>query len=341
MVSSIYKKAFAVLKQKPVTLWGVSLLCGLLEILALVGFGVIPAAAFVVIWALEAGMAMIYLNSYRTGLKPKSTYLFAAFKKERFWRVVGGLAWMELWIFLWALIPVVGIVFAIIRAYEYRFTPYILMTRDDVKATDAIKLSKQETMGYKGKMFWADMLVVLLYLAAALVLLLFSLIPFLGVLFRVVNTLLSIAFSLFAPLFLGIVQAAFYVETRSANPAAPARPTPPTIPAPPAPEAPVTEAPAAPADEAPAAPAEDAPAEAPTEEAPAETPAEEAPAAPAEEAPAEAPTETAPAEAPTEEAPAEAAPEAPRARFCPTCGHEFVPTDRFCQSCGTPVPSLP
>lgn len=324
MVTSIYKKAFAVLRQKPVTLWGISLLCGLLELLAFIGFGAVPVGAFIVAWALEAGMAMIYLNSYRTGLKPKSTYLFAAFKKDRFWRVVGGLAWMELWIFLWALIPIVGIVFAVIRAYEYRFTPYILMTRDDVKATDAIKLSKQETMGYKGKMFWADMLIVLLYLAAALVLLILSLIPFIGVLFRVVNTLLSIAFSLFAPLFLGIVQAAFYVETKSA-PAAPAQPTPPTIPAPVAPVAPT----------APAAP------EAPVKEAPAEeAPAEEAPA-PVEEAPAEAPTETAPAETPAEEAPAEVAPEAPRARFCPTCGHEFAPADRFCQSCGTPVPNLP
>lgn len=326
MVTSIYKKAFAVLKQKPVTLWGISLLCALLELLAFIGFGAVPVGAFIVAWALEAGMAMIYLNSYRTGLKPKSTYLFAAFKKDRFWRVVGGLAWMELWIFLWALIPIVGIVFAVIRAYEYRFTPYILMTRDDVKATDAIKLSKQETMGYKGKMFWADMLIVLLYLAAALVLLILSLIPFIGVLFRVVNTLLSIAFSLFAPLFLGIVQAAFYVETKSA-PAAPAQPTPPTIPAPVAPVAPT--APAAP--EAPVT-------EAPAEEAPA--PVEEAPA-PAEEAPAEAPTETAPAETPAEEAPAEVAPEAARARFCPTCGHEFAPADRFCQSCGTPVPNLP
>ena len=300
------------------SLWGISLLCGLLELLAFIGFGAVPVGAFIVAWALEAGMAMIYLNSYRTGLKPKSTYLFAAFKKDRFWRVVGGLAWMELWIFLWALIPIVGIVFAVIRAYEYRFTPYILMTRDDVKATDAIKLSKQETMGYKGKMFWADMLIVLLYLAAALVLLILSLIPFIGVLFRVVNTLLSIAFSLFAPLFLGIVQAAFYVETKSA-PAAPAQPTPPTIPAPVAPTAPA--APEAPVTEA---SAEEAPAEAPTEE-----------------APAEAPTETAPAETPVEEAPAEVAPEAPRARFCSTCGHEFAPADRFCQSCGTPVPNLP
>ena len=74
--------------------------------------------------------------------------------------MLGGLAWMYLWIFLWSLIPVVGIVFGVIRAYEYRFTPYILMTRDDVKPTEAIKVSKAETMGYKGKMFGADMLAI-------------------------------------------------------------------------------------------------------------------------------------------------------------------------------------
>ena len=265
MVRSIYKKAFAVLKKKPVTLWGISLLCALLELIALVGFGMLPIGAFIVGIALEAGMAMIYLNSYRTGLKPKSVYLFAAFRKDRFWRVVGGMAWMSLWVFLWALIPFAGIVFAVIRAYEYRFTPYILMTRDDVKATEAIKLSKQMTMGYKGKMFWADMLVCLLYLAAELVLALFSLIPFIGILFRVVNLLLSIAFSLFAPLFLGIVQAAFYAELQSA-PAAPARPVPPTVPAPVAPAAPA--APAAPEAPAEAAPVTEPPAEAPAEAAP-------------------------------------------------------------------------
>ena len=330
MVRSIYKKAFAVLKKKPVTLWGISLLCALLELIALVGFGMLPIGAFIVGIALEAGMAMIYLNSYRTGLKPKSVYLFAAFRKDRFWRVVGGMAWMSLWVFLWALIPFAGIVFAVIRAYEYRFTPYILMTRDDVKATEAIKLSKQMTMGYKGKMFWADVLICLLYLAAALVLALFSLIPFIGILFRVVNSLLSIAFSLFAPLFLGIVQAAFYVETQSAAPAAP--PAQPTIPAPVAPAAPA-------APEAPAAPVTEPPAEAPAEAAPVTEPPAEAPAepAPVTEPPAEAPAEAAPVAEPPAEAPAEAAPEAPRARFCSGCGQPVEASGRFCPHCGTRI----
>ena len=149
MVSSIYKKTFSVLMKRPFRLWGISLLAEFLCLVAYAGFIGVPAAAFCAALLLSASMSMIFLNSYRTGLEPKTTYLFASFKKDRILRVLGGMAWMQLWIFLWSLIPIVGIVFGIIRMYEYRFVPYILMTRDDVKPTDAIKISKQETMGYK------------------------------------------------------------------------------------------------------------------------------------------------------------------------------------------------
>lgn len=126
--------------------------------------------------------------------------------------------------------------FGIIRMYEYRFVPYILMTRDDVKPTDAIKISKQETMGYKGKMFGADILLGAVYLGAFLVFTLLGEIPYLGVLFRILWVLIAIAYGLLAPLFSGIMQAAFYVEIQnrraagSWHPAAPARPDWPTPP---------------------------------------------------------------------------------------------------------------
>lgn len=126
--------------------------------------------------------------------------------------------------------------FGIIRMYEYRFVPYILMTRDDVKPTDAIKISKQETMGYKGKMFGADILLGAVYLGAFLVFALLGEIPYLGVLFRILWVLIAIAYGLLAPLFSGIMQAAFYVEIQnrraagSWHPAAPARPDWPTPP---------------------------------------------------------------------------------------------------------------
>ena len=169
-------------------------------------------------------MAMIYLNTYRTGLEPKTAYLFSAFRKERVWHVLGGMAWMYLWIFLWSLIPVVGIVFGVIRAYEYRFTPYILMTRDDVKPTEAIKASKAETMGYKGKMFGADMLATGAWIVGIAVLSLLGAIPYLGVLFKIVRFVFNLAYSLLAPLFFGILSAAFYVEIQNRRAAAPPRP---------------------------------------------------------------------------------------------------------------------
>lgn len=237
MVSSIYKKTFSVLMKRPFRLWGISLLAEFLCLVAYAGFIGVPAAAFCAALLLLASMSMIFLNSYRTGLEPKTTYLFASFKKDRILRVLGGMAWMQLWIFLWSLIPIVGIVFGIIRMYEYRFVPYILMTRDDVKPTDAIKISKQETMGYKGKMFGADILLGAVYLGAFLVFTLLGKIPYLGVLFRILWVLIAIAYGLLAPLFSGIMQAAFYVEIQNRRaagpqPSAPAQPVPPVIPAP-------------------------------------------------------------------------------------------------------------
>lgn len=237
MVSSIYKKTFSVLMKRPFRLWGISLLAEFLCLVAYAGFIGVPAAAFCAALLLSASMSMIFLNSYRTGLEPKTAYLSASFKKDRILRVLGGMAWMQLWIFLWSLIPIVGIVFGIIRMYEYRFVPYILMTRDDVKPTDAIKISKQETMGYKGKMFGADILLGAVYLGAFLVFTLLGEIPYLGVLFRILWVLIAIAYGLLAPLFSGIMQAAFYVEIQNRRaagpqPSAPAQPVPPVIPAP-------------------------------------------------------------------------------------------------------------
>lgn len=237
MVSGIYKKAWAALKKQPFRLWGIALLAGALYLAACIGFIAVPAAAFCVDLLLSASLAMIFLNSYRTGLEPKTAYLFAAFRKDRIWRVLGGMAWMQLWIFLWSLIPIVGIVFGVIRAYEYAFVPYILMTRDDVRPTEAIKVSKAETMGYKGKLFGADLLLEGVYFVVILLLSLLSMIPYVGSVFTILRIVLTVVFGVLAPLFLGILHAAFYVEIQNRRaagqqPSAPAQPVPPVIPAP-------------------------------------------------------------------------------------------------------------
>ena len=237
MISNLYQKTFSVLMKRPLRLWGITLLSSVLLVVVHIGFIGIPAVGFCALLLLEASMSMIYLNSYRTGLEPKTAYLFAAFRKDRIWRVLGGMAWMQLWIFLWFLIPVVGFVFAAIRAYEYAFVPYILMTRDDVRPTEAIKVSKAETMGYKGKLFGADLLLEGVYFAVILLLSLLSRIPYVGIVFTILRIVLTVVFGVLAPLFLGILHAAFYVEIQNRRaagqqPSAPAQPVPPVIPAP-------------------------------------------------------------------------------------------------------------
>lgn len=218
MVNTIYQKSFAALMKRPFRLWGISLLGALLCWLAGIGFAGILAVGFAIAWAIDVSLAMIFLHTYQTGEEPHTADLFQTFRKDRFLRVVGGMAWMSLWIFLWSLIPVVGIVFGVIRMYEYRFVPYILMTRDDVKPTDALRVSREQTMGYKGKMFWADVIPVLLWIAVALVLSLLGIIPYLGVLFRVILFLFNIVYGLFLNLFYGIQHAAFYAELQDAGP---------------------------------------------------------------------------------------------------------------------------
>lgn len=81
------------------------------------------------------------LQPYRSGAK---NYL----------RKLGGMLWMALFIFLWSLLFVVP---GIIKAYSYRFTPYILADCPNVKARDALKLSMRMTDGIKGEIFLFDL----------------------------------------------------------------------------------------------------------------------------------------------------------------------------------------
>ena len=211
-IKTIYSRAFAVLRKKPFLLWGISLLAMLLSALSVPLLGVIPAASIAVSMLLQTAMTLIYLRGYR-GEEIAVTQLFDTFKDwKTVKRVLCGMGWASLWIFLWSLIPVAGIVFGIIRTYEYRLTPYILMHEPDVPITEAIKVSREKTRGYKAKMFGADALYVVVIAAAEILLALLATIRYIGVLFGILSVVFTIAASLFGPLFLGLVPAAFYEE---------------------------------------------------------------------------------------------------------------------------------
>jgi uncharacterized membrane protein len=65
-------------------------------------------------------------------------------------RNLGGMLWMELFIFLWTLLFIIP---GIIKTMSYFMTPYILADSKNVRATDALKLSMRMTQGYKGEIF--------------------------------------------------------------------------------------------------------------------------------------------------------------------------------------------
>lgn len=215
MLKTIYTRALKVLMKKPLALWGISLLNVLLVSLVSTLCGVVPILAIAITLLLTTSMTMVFLHGYR-GEEVKAVQLFDSCKD---WatvkRVLGGMGWMALWIFLWSLIPVAGPIFAIIRIYEYRLVPYILVTEPDIAPTEAIKVSKERTNGYKAKMFWADVLTYVAIFVVYLVLGLLCAIPYINILFALVLFVFTIAVAALTPLFLGLVQAAFYEEIKN------------------------------------------------------------------------------------------------------------------------------
>lgn len=214
MIGIIYKRVLNIFKTLPIKVWGLSLLGGLLSMLALI-FGFIPIISIPVIAAISAGMASIYLNAYN-GRDVSTNQIFDGFRD--FMHVAGGMCWQYLWIFLWCLIPIAGPVIAIIKSISYSFTPYILMREKSVRALDAIKKSKQDTMGHKGKIFIAVFLPCIAFVFLTAILALLSMIPFVGVIFALVSFVLYIIYTLLAPMFLGLVQAGFYEYVKTPAP---------------------------------------------------------------------------------------------------------------------------
>ena len=122
MVSWICRNVRSVLQTKPWRLWGVSLLAGLLTWLGVIGFVGVPAVAFCLDLALTGSLALLFLEAYR-GNAVESRDLFTPFRREQLPHLVGGMAWMSLWVFLWCLSPVAGLVLGPMKLYAYRFTP--------------------------------------------------------------------------------------------------------------------------------------------------------------------------------------------------------------------------
>ncbi len=215
MFKLVYGRALAILKQKPMRLWGLSLLGTLLVALAWI-LGVLPIISIPLVAALSFGMICVYIAGYK-GEEFSTEQLFTAFMDGRFKNIVFGILWMELWVFLWSLIPIVGVVFGIIKAYTYRFVPYLLKDEPELSPKAALQKSKEMTAGYRGKMFGCDLALIGLFYAAVIVLGLLALIPYVGVVFTIITVLLGLVFGIVAPLMYGLLGAGYYIEVSSGN----------------------------------------------------------------------------------------------------------------------------
>lgn len=210
MIKTIYGRVFSVLVKKPFRLWGITLLGLFLTSLGSILSGAVPLIAVAISLLMGLGINRVYLLGYR-GEDIRVENLFDGFRQD-FGKKLAGSAWAELFKLLWGLIPIVGFIFAIIRSYEYAFVPYILMERTEVAPLEARKVSREETKGWKGLMFGADILTAVLVAVAFLILIGLSSIPVIGILFRLVTFIYVLCCIAFLPLLYGLLHAAFYEE---------------------------------------------------------------------------------------------------------------------------------
>ncbi|MCL2366103.1 MAG: zinc ribbon domain-containing protein [Oscillospiraceae bacterium] len=209
----VYAKAFTgFLFKKPIMLWGISLLSTLLTLLAILFSAGIPIIWIPIVLVLQIGLCNVFLRGFR-GQQINANLLFEGFKKDVFFRNAGGMAWTELWLLIWLLIPFAGLVFVFIKYYSYRFVPFIMLEDPDISAADALKKSMTMTHGYRGKMFAADIVIIAGAIVLTLIFVLIALVPFL----RILLFLYIIVLAALLPLILYTLGAVYYDKVSKLN----------------------------------------------------------------------------------------------------------------------------
>lgn len=212
MIFTLYKRAWSVMKCCYWQLLGLTWLGVFLVSVATLLGGPVLGIGIAASILLNEALLMIYLNCYR-GEPVECIQLFRYFSDwKTIKRILSGMGWQILWLVLWLLIPVAGLVFFVIRGYEYRLTPYILATEPDVAPTQAIQISKERTSGYKGKMFGAEILLTCGFAVVGFILGLIGGLFDSEVISLIVMILLCLVEGFVLPVFLNLLHSAFYEE---------------------------------------------------------------------------------------------------------------------------------
>lgn len=111
---------------------------------------------------LSAGFAL-YCMAIRRGQRAEFLTLFDGFSFVG--KIIGLSIVTTVFTFLWSMLFIIP---GIIAAYRYRFAMYNLLENPDLEILEALNMSKQQTLGYKGQLFMLDLSYIGWFILASL-----------------------------------------------------------------------------------------------------------------------------------------------------------------------------
>jgi len=128
------------------------ILIALLEsVLVTAASGISAGIGGILIMPLTLSLNLAAMTAFRRG-DANVEMLFTPIKTS-YARNLGAMLWKALWLFLWGLVPVMGIV----KYYAYSMQEYILMDDPAINYEDSLNLSKKLTEGHKWELFMFDL----------------------------------------------------------------------------------------------------------------------------------------------------------------------------------------
>lgn len=126
----------------------------IIAVICLIAFVIAVAVDIFLINPVKMGCNKFFLNNLeeKSSLSP----LGAAFGPD-YKNIIKVLFFRDLFLFLWALIPIAGIVMVIIKHYEYMMIPYLLAENPELTKDEAFELSKEMMHGQKWSAFGLDL----------------------------------------------------------------------------------------------------------------------------------------------------------------------------------------
>lgn len=103
-------------------------------------------------YVVQVGQARFFLDGFKGDVNVSK--LLSGFNKEEYWPIVKAQFRTGLYIFLWSLLFIIP---GIIKAYAYRYVPYILADDSTLSPSEAISKSVEMTDGHKWSIFVLDL----------------------------------------------------------------------------------------------------------------------------------------------------------------------------------------